>query len=111
MPWPVLTTMCAPSATGEFFFLSHFLNQLSDVSPDWDVCFPGKEKASAGGTNPAAAVCFLPSGENMAWLERPRPLVSQLLMEYLCVFPQHKWGEGAGELPLQRHHQRWILLV
>lgn len=84
MVWPVSTTMCALSVTGEFYLSIYFLNQHLDLSPDWNVCFPGKVKASAGGTNPTAAVWFLPSGEKMAWLTSPSS-VSETLMEYLRV--------------------------
>lgn len=65
-------------------FIFRFLNQHLDISPDWNVCFPGKVKASAGGTSPPTAVWFPPSGEEMAWL-MSLSSVSQTLMEYLRV--------------------------
>lgn len=72
-------------------FIFRFLNQHLDVSPDWNVCFPGKVKASAGGTSPPTAVWFPPSGEEMAWL-MSLSSVSQTLMEYLRVFPAQVGG-------------------
>lgn len=72
-------------------FLSLFLHQHLDVSPDWSVCFPGKGNASAGGTNPPAAVWFPPSGEKVPRLTCPSS-VSQTLMEHLRVFPAQVEG-------------------
>lgn len=48
------------------------------------VCFSGTVKASAGETNPPAAVWFPPSGEKTAWLTSSST-VSWTLMKYLRV--------------------------
>lgn len=107
--WPVSTTTCALSVTGEVCLSrSSWINMWTCLQTGTCV-FQGRWKLLQG--QPIHRLLFGSYHQVRKWPGwRPRPLSCRHWWN-ICVCFQHKRKQRAGKLPLQRYHQRWILSV
>lgn len=106
MGWPVSTTTCALSVTGEFD-LSLLESTLGRVSRLERVFSREGESFCRG--NQSTGCCLIPT---IRWDNgRDVPVLCLRHRWNICMCFQHKREERAGELSLHRHRQRWIVPV